>query len=188
MQHHSDRICGGTSLIFLVCCILQVFLYCSDLKMPLTSSLLSKHSPYAFVLSKCLSESIFQLTLCRKGTQCLWESSCCEPFCSCYSCSCYLDSPWRQPGVFQCVGWGLADSFNAGVPYHNSVCIGLIEILLLICHSFKELVGGTGPLLFFLIGKSSAFLHFFLQKHQCFPHLSLFAFCSFAGLRYRGTN
>lgn len=69
MQHHSDRICGSTSLIFLVCCILQVFLYCSVSKMPLTSSLLSKRSPYAFVLSKWLSESIFQLTLCRKGTR-----------------------------------------------------------------------------------------------------------------------
>lgn len=58
-QHCSGRISGGTSLISLLCSVLQFLPYYTVLKMPFTGLLLSNCAPYAFILSKCLSESIF---------------------------------------------------------------------------------------------------------------------------------
>lgn len=58
-QYCSDRISGGTSLTSLLHSVLQFLPYYSVLKMPFTSPLLSKCAPCAFILSKCLSESVF---------------------------------------------------------------------------------------------------------------------------------
>ena len=108
-QYCSDRISRGTSFISLLYSVLQFLPYYSVLKMPFTGPLLSKCAPCAFVLSKCLSEVFFQLTLCRRRTHaCGLLLACCEPFCSCCWCFCCFTSPWRQPAVLQCVGWSLA--------------------------------------------------------------------------------
>lgn len=63
-QYCSDRISGGTSLISLLYSVLQFLPYYCALKIFFPGPLLSKCAPCAFILSECLSESLFSSSLC----------------------------------------------------------------------------------------------------------------------------
>ena len=115
-QHCSDRISGGISLTSLLYSIFQFLLYYSVLKMPFPGPLLGNVLLVHLFYLNVYLQVFFQLTLGKRRTHaCGPLLTCCEPFCSC-CCFCYFSSPWRQPAVLQCVGWGLAVSLQYWCP------------------------------------------------------------------------